>query len=913
MPISWNEIKSRALTFSKEWAGESSEDAEAKSFWDGFFNVFGITRRRVASFETPIKKGDGRGGFIDLLWKGTLLVEHKSLGKDLDRAESQAFDYFPGLKERDLPRFVIVSDFARIRLYDLEENKRHEFNLADLYKHVKLFGFIAGYQTRSFGQEDPVNVKAAEKLGRLHDRLKASGYDGHQLEVLLVRLLFCVFAEDTSIFEQRQFTDWLETRTSDDGSDLGPLLAQLFQVLDTPHERRQKNLDEDLASFPYVNGKLFAEMLPLASFDSSMRDALIECGSINWSRISPAVFGSLFQSIMDEKTRREIGAHYTTETNIFKALNPLFLDKLRAEFERVKKTPRALPAFHKRLAGIHVFDPACGCGNFLVIAYRELRLLELEVLRAIEGVRHTQHLDFELHSLVQVDVDQFFGIEIEEFPAQIAQVALWLTDHQMNLLVSEEFGNYFVRLPLKKAPSIINANALEIDWATVLDPAACTYVVGNPPFIGAKLLSDGQKRDMARVFHDLKAAGQIDYVACWYRKAIDYVSHNPAIKVAFVSTNSITQGEQVGALWPGLLSRGVKIRFAHRTFQWSSEARGKATVQCVIIGFGLDSPNEKWIYEYDHPRGDAHAVKASNINPYLIDAADVIAMGRSVPLSVVPQMVNGSVPADGGNLLVEAEEKDAFLHSEPAAEKWLHLYLGGEGFLHNTPRWCLWLKHCPPAELQSMPKVRARLAAVRDMRAASKKVATQERAATPYLFTEDRQPENGFYLALPRTSSENRQYIPIGYLPASTIAANDLQMVPDADEYVFGVLSSTMHMAWVRVTAGRLESRYRYSAKYTYNTFPWPAASAEQIEAIKKAAKGVLDARANHPGSTLADLYDPLTMPVDLSAAHKKLDRAVDLAYGRKLFSSESERVGFLFAEYQRQESLLPAAKKPRK
>lgn len=909
MPLSWNEIKDRALAFSKEWAGESSEDAEAKSFWDAFFNVFGVTRRRIASFETPVKKSDGKGGFIDLLWRGTLLVEHKSRGKDLDRAEHQALEYFPGLKERDLPRFVVVSDFDRIRLYDLEENKRHEFRLKDLHKHARLFGFIAGYQTRSFGQEDPVNVKAAEKLGRLHDRLRTSGYEGHALEVLLVRLLFCVFAEDTSIFEQRQFTDWVEGRTAEDGSDLGPLLAQLFQILDTPHDKRQRNLDADLAAFPYVNGRLFSEILPLASFDTAMRDALIECGALNWSRISPAVFGSLFQSIMDEKARRMIGAHYTTETNILKALRPLFLDDLRAEFEKVRNTPKALPTFHRKLATIRVFDPACGCGNFLVIAYRELRLLELEVLRALERLRHTQHLDFELSSLVQVDVDQFCGIEIEEFPAQIAQVALWLTDHQMNLLVSEEFGNYFARLPLSKAPNIINANALRTPWESILPADRCSFVVGNPPFIGAKLLSAEQKEDMVSVFHDAKNTGQMDYVACWYRKAAEYMSRNPAISSAFVSTNSITQGEQVGALWPGLLSRGVKIRFAHRTFQWSSEARGKATVQCVIIGFGLTDPTERWIFDYDDPKGEPHAVKVTNINPYLIDAPNVIALGRSNPLCHgVPEMTNGSIPADGGNLILDKKARDALLSEEPIAEEWLRPYLGAEGFIHNDIRWCLWLKNCPPAKLNAMPKVRARVAGVRKMREKSEKPATREKSLTPYLFTEDRQPDSGSYLALPRTSSENRPYIPIGYLQASTIAANDLQMVPGADEYAFGILSSAMHMAWVKVTAGRLESRYRYSAKYSYNTFPWPEMPSDHKRAaVASAAQAVLDARNAHPGSTLADLYDPLTMPADLLTAHRRLDKAVDAAYGRKGFTDDTDRIAFLFREYERISSILTA------
>ena len=455
MPLSWNEIRDRSVAFSKEWENESSEDAEAKSFWDSFLNVFGITRRRVATFETPIKKSDGKGGFIDLLWKGVLLVEHKSRGKDLDRAYRQATDYFHGLKERDLPRYVLVSDFARFRLYDLDEDETHEFELKDLHKNIRHFGFIAGYQTRSFGQQDPVNIQAAEKLGKLHDLLKAVGYEGHPLEVFLVRLLFCLFAEDNAIFERQQFREWIEQRVAEDGSDFGPLLAQLFQVLNTPHEKRLKNLDDHLAAFRYVNGKLFEEALPLASFDRKMRETLLDCSSLDWSRISPAIFGALFQSIMDKKARRNLGAHYTTETNILKALQPLFLDTLRAEFERVKHDSKRLRAFHEKLSKLRLLDPACGCGNFLVIAYRELRLLELDVLRELFKANTTGMLD--VSRIVFVDVDQFYGIEIEEFPAQIAQVALWMTDHQMNLKVSEEFGQYFARLPLKKARILLRA------------------------------------------------------------------------------------------------------------------------------------------------------------------------------------------------------------------------------------------------------------------------------------------------------------------------------------------------------------------------------------------------------------------------------------------------------------------------
>ena len=587
MALSWTEIRSNALAFSREWATESSEHAEAKTFWDAFFQIFGVTRRRIASFEEPVKKSDGSGGFIDLLWRGLLIVEHKSRGKDLIRAFHQATDYFYGLKDRDLPKYVLVSDFARFRLYDLDEGTDTEFPLAELHKHIGLFGFIAGYQTHKPGLvEEVASIKAAEQLGKLHDQLKAAGYDGHALEVLLVRLLFCLFADDTGIFERRnQFKDYLEVRTAADGVDLGQHISLLFQVLNTPPERRQTNLDELLTGFTYVNGRLFEETLPIPAFDRAMRETLLDAAGLDWSRISPAIFGSLFQSIMDKSARRNLGAHYTRESNILKALQPLFLDRLATELTAAGGNPRKLTEFQQKLARTRILDPACGCGNFLVIAYRELRRLELEVLRRLLKAGESS-LSLDIASLVRVDVDQFYGIEIEEFPAQIAQVALWLTDHQMNQVVSEEFGAYFVRLPLRKAPNIVHGNALRMDWQGVVPATQLSYIVGNPPFIGAKLQSETQRADVAQVFQGTKNAGLVDYVCCWYRKAADYVQ-GTYVSVAFVSTNSITQGEQVGVLWPDLFARGVKIHFAHRTFQWSSEARGNAAVHCVIVGFGL--------------------------------------------------------------------------------------------------------------------------------------------------------------------------------------------------------------------------------------------------------------------------------------------------------------------------------------
>ncbi|WP_153144918.1 DNA methyltransferase [Dechloromonas sp. H13] len=902
MPLSWNEIRSRALAFSKEWAEESSEDAEAKAFWDAFFAVFGVTRRRVASFEEPVKKSDGKGGYIDLLWRGVLIVEHKSRGKDLDRATKQAFDYFPGLKERDLPRYVVVSDFARFRLHDLDAGTEHDFDLADLHKNVKLFGFMAGYQSRSFGKEAAVNIRAAEKLGKLHDLLKASGYEGHQLEVLLVRLLFQLFAEDTAIFERRQFTDWIEQRTSDDGADLGSLLNTLFEVLDTPPEKRQKSLDEQLAGFPYVNGRLFAENLRSASFDRAMRETLLDCTALDWSQISPAIFGSLFQSIMDAQARRDLGAHYTSEHNIRKALGPLFLDDLWAELGKLKASAKSnakrLLEFHAKLAGIRVLDPACGCGNFLVVAYQELRLIELELLREMHKHRETGFLD--VGSIMFVDVDQFHGIEYEEFPAQIAQVALWLTDHQMNMRVSEEFGQYFVRLPLKKAANIVHGNALTTDWASVVKPADLSYIVGNPPFVGKKEQSPAQKSEVMATFDGLKGAGVLDYVTCWYRKATDYMTANPVIRTAFVSTNSITQGEQVGILWGDLFTSGVKIHFAHRTFQWSSEARGKAAVHCVIIGFGLQDRSDKLIFDYDTPQSEPHALAATQINGYLVDAPGVVISKRSKPLNfAAPEMAYGSMPIDNGHLTLTEDDAQQLIAAYSEATPYIRRYQGGDEFINGQVRYCLWLVGCPPENLRAWPLIRSRVEATRAFRQSSNRERTNELADTPALFGEIRQPTRR-YLFVPKVSSENRHFLPIGYCEPEVISSGSGLLVGDATPYHFGVLTSTMHMAWMRTVCGRMKSDYQYSAGIVYNNFPWPTPTEPQRKAIEQAAQAVLDARAMFPNSTLADLYDPLTMPPELTAAHRKLDKAVDVAYGKPAgFPTEAERVAYLFKLYE--------------
>jgi hypothetical protein len=920
MPLSWNEIKDRALRFSREWAAETSEDAEAKSFWDGFFDIFGVSRRRVASFERKVKKVDGNDGYIDLLWKGVLLVEHKSRGKDLDRAHAQARDYFHGLTDAELPKYLLVSDFARFRLYDLDGDAPPlQFDLADLHRHVRAFGFIAGYQARAFKDEDPVNVEAAERMGKLHDALKAAGYAGHALEVLLVRLLFCLFAEDTGIFPRNAFAELVAQRTAADGADLGPWLAQLFQVLDTPAARRQKTLDAQLAEFPYVNGKLFAEALPLAAFDAKMRALLLDAAHLDWSRISPAIFGSMFQSVMDARARRGLGAHYTSEKNILKLIGPLFLDELKAELEKIGNHEGRLKSFHVKLSALRFLDPACGCGNFLVIAYRELRLLEIEVLRRLYARQGSVLTHVADH--VAVDVDQFYGIEIEEFPAQIAQVALWLMDHQMNLRVAEQFGEYFARLPLVKSPTIVHGNALRIDWSDVVPRERLSYILGNPPFSGAMVMSDDARASFGEAFADLKGAGVLDFVAAWYWLAAKYIQ-GTSISVGFVSTNSICQGEQVGLLWRPLLDRyGIHINFAHCTFRWSNEARGKAAVHCVIIGFATHDAAVKTLFDYDDINGEPHAVAARNINPYLLDAPDVLLENRSNPICDVPGMRFGSMPRDGGNLLFSQAEYEEFVSSEPEAMPLLRPYVGSDEFLNGDWRWCLWLLNVPPSTLRSLPQTLEHIERTKQFRLASKAAATRKFAASPSTFCQIAQPTTS-YLLVPGVSSEKRVFIPIGFMSPDVIANNLVFVVPEATPFHFGIVSSTMHMAWVRYTCGRLKSDFRYSKDIVYNNFPWPElADNKHRAAIETAAQGVLDARAQFPDSTLADLYDPLTMPPALAKAHQALDRAVDAAYaaaekaaGRKppKLSSDAERVAFLFERYQALTSLLPAAKAKR-
>ncbi len=723
MPLSWNEIKTRAVSFSKEWESTHREEADAKEFLIEFLNIFGITRKRVGTFEHKVKKLNETDGYIDLLWPGMLLVEMKSRGKDLEKAYKQAKEYCHGLKEHELPKLILISDFHSFDLYN-EDGEKTSFILPDLIKQIQLFAPLAGYVKRTYKEQDPVNIQAAERMGKLHDKLKAIGYDGHNLELYLVRLLFCLFADDTGIFEKGIFQEWVDVKTKEDGSDLAANISQLFQVLNTDNDKRLKVLDEGLMAFPYINGKLFEENLPVAAFDSEMRKLLLDCCALDWGKISPAIFGSLFQSVMDEKARRNLGAHYTSEKNILKVIKPLFLDELWHEYETVKNDKSKLKKLHDKISKLRFLDPACGCGNFLIIAYRELRLLELDIVTSLlKGQQVTSINDYFL-----LDVDQFYGIEYEEFPSQIAQVAMWLMDHQLNTMAGLQFGDYYIRIPLKKSATIVHGNALRIDWQSLIDPMPWEkyatryhYILGNPPFIGYSLQSKEQKADLKLIFNSIEGHGVLDYVTAWYIIAAQYLNKFqinekdlPKSKVGFVSTNSISQGEQVGILWNELLNQyKTNIHFAHSTFKWGNEAKGNAAVHVVIIGFSNYDIEEKRLFEYEETNGEAHELKVKNINPYLVNAKDILISKKSNPICHVPNMIKGSSPTDGGNLILDDNEMKAILVTEPKVKSFIKKYLGSFEFINNQPRWCLWLKDIDPEELKKMPVILDRLKLVR--------------------------------------------------------------------------------------------------------------------------------------------------------------------------------------------------------
>lgn len=927
MRLGWDEIKRRARAFSQEWKDAHYEKGETQSFYNDFFEIFGVRRRTVASYERRVESIDAnRRGFIDLFWPGTLIIEQKSGGRDLLKAQGQALEYFDWLPDNQKPRYILTCDFQRWHLIDLDTNQDWRFTLAELHKHIEAFAFVLGRQ-RTFQTQATVTIKAAELMGKLHDALEESGYVGHDLERLLVRLLFCLFADDTGIFQPAQiFLQLLENDTADDGRDTGRVLMELFDVLDTPdgqngtENERQSTLAGELNQFPYINGDLFAGRLRTPVFDAKMRQLLIDACRHNWSGVSPAIFGSLFQSVMDAKERRAKGAHYTSEANILKVIGPLFLDDLTAELERIiaRKTGRdaLLDEFVAKLSRLTFLDPACGCGNFLVIAYRELRRLELAALEArwpktmtsTGEVRRQGIIDPGLLSRVQVS--QFYGIEVEEFPARIAEVAMWMADHLANNALGDAFSTNYARIPLRDSAHILHADALETDWSSLIAPEKLNYIMGNPPFVGHQWRDAAQQAGMHQVWGREGQVNRLDYVTAWFKKAIDYSSTNKRIRIAFVATNSITQGEQAGILWPSLFKLGVEIAFAHRTFIWSNEATGKAAVHCVIIGLVHGHASSPVIFDYPNPRGDSFMVPVTRINGYLIDGPFVTLPARTSAPPALPKMLKGSQPTDGArnkgpdgkyvttsNLILDADERSRATERDPNIIKWLKPYVGGDELISGGWRWCLWLKDANPAELRASPEIKERLERVRTGRLKSPTESVRKFAQFPMLFTQDRQPSSSF-IAVPEVSSENRDYIPIAFLTPDIIASNKLQMVPGGGMFHFGVLTSWMHMAWMRTVTGRMKSDYSYSPT-VYNTFPWPDATPAQRARIEALAQAVLDARAAHPTASLADLYDPDTMPADLRRAHHALDLAVDKLYRAAPFASDRDRVEHLFGRYE--------------
>ena len=897
--VSKDTIRARAIRFAADWADATSEQADRQTFWNEFFDVFGVSRRRVATFERRATKATTGGiGWIDMLFSGHLGVEHKTAGADLDAALDQLHAYLPGLPSAEHPWLLVACDFARFRWENLDAGTSGEFALADLPDHLDLFWWLAGYQNPNvtYADETAANLAATDLLTVVHDHLARVGYDPHHLREWMTRILFCLFADDAGVWDRGAFHTYLANHTNPDGSDLGAVIATVFQILNTPPGQRV-GVGGELTEFTYVNGDLFAEPLPIPFCDADTRDALLEACTFDWSIVSPAIFGSMFQNVMDPTDRRQLGAHYTSRVNIERVIRPLFLDDLEDELAAATSKPK-LRAFLDRLPDLTFLDPACGCGNFLVVTYEHLRRLETEALERLadkEGRSGQLGLDVTLDCKVRVD--QFHGIELEEFPALIARTALYLADHLANRDASVRFGQHLLRFPIPASPHIHQANALTLAWADVLDPADCDVILGNPPFVGRPSRTADQTADLKAVWGD-RYHGNLDFVTGWFAKAAAYDTHH-RIRIGFVATNSITQGNPVAPLWGPLLDDGYEIDFAYRTFPWANDAAGMAHVHVVIIGYSHTSrpATPKRLY----PKPDLPPVAVDNITPYLTRGATVLVLSRQHPLAGwVPEMATGSQPTDGGHLSnISPTEAAEIRATDPIAAKYLRPLLGARELLQGQERWCLWLPDAPPQDLRGSPVIRKRAEAVRSMRLASKKAPTRQAAATPARFADPRQPTDR-YLAVPQTSSENRAVIPAAFLEPNVIAMNKLFTISGADLVVFGYIESAMFTAWVHAVSGRLESRFEIAPGTVYNTFPFPTPTADQRASIETAAQAVLDARDAHPDATLADLYDPLATPKDLLDAHRALDRAVDATFGKTRWApDDADRQAVLFAAYR--------------
>lgn len=908
---SFEEIRKRAAKFVHDWNDIPGDERQwAQQFVRDLLQIYGLTGTRAALYEMRANRtSTGRQGYIDALVPGKLAIEMKSEGGDLAQAERQALDYLNGLSDAEMPSHVLTSDFKRFRLLDIRsgEDDVIEWTLPEFSLHADTLSFLAGYGERHISWEDreKASIKAAQLMASLYEGLAGSGYDDHQASVFLVRTLFALYADDSGLWERDLFLEFLENRTSQDGGDLGSQMGLFFQVLRTPENKRPTTMTGLLARFPYVNGGLFEERVDIPFFTSDMRSRLIEACYFNWSTISPAVFGSLFQAVKDKTARRSLGEHYTTETNILRVIGPLFLDELETEFAEKQNHPQALRNMRKRLGEMQFFDPACGCGNFLIIAYRQMRDLELRIIERIQELdrerrrRSTAIEDeglFFVGDQVQVRLGNFHGIELEDWPARIAATAMHLVEHQANQAMEARLGSAPELLPLDKVISIHTGNALHKDWSEVVPPSSDVVIMGNPPFLGDNTRGADQLDDLKNVWGRDYTVSRLDYVTGWYKKTLDYYGQSDGTW-GFVSTNSIVQGDQPARLFGPIFGAGWKIKFAHRTFAWTSEAPGAANVHCTIIGF-TRHPNQPRLFTYEHLRGEPVEEPASNINAYLVDAPNVLVEKASRPISpLIEKTAYGSKPTDGGNLIVEPEEYDD-LAADPVAAKYLHRYVGARELIHNEERWCLWMEDLDPADLSRSTILKRRVEAVKEFRLASKAASTRDFAQFPHLFRQ-RAKQDVDFVCVPRHVSETRRYFTVTQFPADVIAGDANFTIPDPTGFQFAIMSSSMFITWQRTIGGRLESRLRFGSTLSWYTVPLPPVTDELHDQIIAAGQGVLDARALHPERSLAEHYNPLVMAPELVKAHAKLDAVVDRAFGAEsTCTDEKQRQEILFARY---------------
>ena len=908
---SFEEIRNWASKFAHDWRHIPGDERQwAQQFVRDLLQVYGLTETRAAFYEMRAKRtSTGRQGYIDALVPGKLAIEMKSEGGDLEAAERQALDYLHGLSDTEMPSHVLTSDFKNFRLLNIRggANDLVQWRLEDFKQHADALSFLAGYGERhvSWEEREQASIKAAQLMASLYEGLAGSGYDDHQASVFLVRTLFALYADDSGLWERDLFLEFLENRTSEDGGDLGSQMNLLSQVLRTHPDKRPTTMTGLLTRFPYVNGGLFEEVVEIPFFTSDMRTRMIEACYFNWSTISPAIFGSLFQAVKDKKARRSLGEHYTTETNILRVIRPMFLDELEEEFEEKKNQPQALRNMRERLGKLQFLDPACGCGNFLIIAYREMRDLELRIIERIQELdrergRKSTALEDEglvfFDGQVQVRVRNFHGIEIEDWPARIAATALHLVEHQANQEMEARLGRAPELLPLDKVETIHVGNALRMDWREALEPSDDVTIIGNPPFLGHISRSKDQAQELRDVWQR-KDIGRLDYVTGWYKKSMDYFQGVNAGRWGFVSTNSITQGEPVPALFRPVFEDGWRIRFAHRTFAWASEAPNAASVYCTIVGFDEERKPAPRLFEYSDIRGEPEEQVAREINGYLVDGPRIFVEQRRQLLSPeLPPFTFGSMPR-GAALIVEQEDSDDVAR-DAVASKYLRPFKMGKELIHGIPRWCLWMVDLDPADLQKSKILRDRIEANREFRLQSSAESTRKMADTPHLFGQRAQPEIQ-YLAIPKVFSENRRFATVALLEPKVIAGDKLFTADDPDGFAFAIASSSMFITWQKTVGGRLKSDVSFSNTVVWNNLPLPKLEPETRQKIIDAGHGVLEAREKHPERTLAQHYNPLVMDPELLKAHAKLDASVDTAFGAKgSCEDEKQRQEILFARY---------------